>query len=139
MVGVEDVDPARSAAERLAELTGVRRHRAVVVLGSGWAPAADALGEPVATLPMTDLPGLRGARSAEGHRGTVASYDVGGVPTLVLFGRTHLYEGLGLGPVVHGIRTAAAAGCTTRRAHQRQRVAASPTGRSAGSCWCATT
>ena len=61
---------------------------------------------------MTDLPGFV-APVAEGHRGTIASYDVGGVPTLVLFGRTHLYEGHGLDPVVHGIRTAAAAGCTT--------------------------
>jgi purine-nucleoside phosphorylase len=112
VVGVEDVDPARSAAGRLAELTGVPRHRAVAVLGSGWAPAADAFGEPVASLPMTQLPGFV-APVAEGHRGTVASYDVGGVPTLVLFGRTHLYEGLGLDPVVHGLRTAAAAGCTT--------------------------
>jgi purine-nucleoside phosphorylase len=112
VVGVEDVDPARSAAERLAELTGVRRHRAVVVLGSGWAPAADAFGEPVATVPMTALPGFA-APVAEGHRGTIASYDVGGVPTLVLFGRTHLYEGLGLDGVGHGVRTAAAAGCTT--------------------------
>ena len=93
---------------------------------------------PLATLPMTDLPGFV-APVAEGHRGTVASYDVDGVPTLVLFGRTHLYEGLGLAPVVHGIRTAAAAGCTTAAAHQRQRVPASPTGRSAASCWCATT
>jgi purine-nucleoside phosphorylase len=109
---VEDVDPARSAAERLAELTGVPRHRAVVVLGSGWAPAAAAFGEPVASFPMTELPGFV-PPVAEGHRGTVASYDVGGVATLVLFGRTHLYEGLGLDPVVHGIRTAAAAGCTT--------------------------
>ncbi len=135
---MEDPDPARSAAERLAELTGVPRHRAVVVLGSGWAPAADALGEPVATLPMTDLPGFV-APVAEGHRGTVASYDVGGVPTLALFGRTHLYEGLGLGPVVHGIRTAAAAGCTTRGAHQRQRRRSATTGRSVASSWCATT
>ena len=112
VVRVVDPDPARSAAARLAELTGVPRHRAVVVLGSGWAPAAEALGEPLATLSMTDLPGFV-APVAEGHRGTVASYDVDGVPVLVLFGRTHLYEGLGLAPVVHGIRTAAAAGCTT--------------------------
>jgi purine-nucleoside phosphorylase len=33
------------------------------------------------------------------------------VATLVLSGRTHLYEGHGLRPVVHGIRAAAAAGC----------------------------
>jgi purine-nucleoside phosphorylase len=102
----------RSAAEQLAHLTGVPRHRAVVVLGSGWAPAAEAFGEPVASLPMTDVPGFL-APTAEGHRGTLASYDVGGVPTLVLFGRTHHYEGHGLEPVVHGIRMAAAAGCTT--------------------------
>jgi purine-nucleoside phosphorylase len=60
---------------------------------------------------MTDVPGFV-APAAEGHRGTIASYDLGGVPALVMFGRTHLYEGLGLRPVVHGIRTAAAAGCT---------------------------
>ena len=105
------VTAATAAAQRLAELTGVPRHRAVVVLGSGWAPAAAAFGTPVASLAMTDLPGFV-SPTAEGHPGTVASYDVGGVPTLVLCGRTHLYEGLGLAPVVHGVRTAAAAGCT---------------------------
>ena len=29
----------------------------------------------------------------------------------MFLGRTHLYEGLGVRPVVHGVRTAAAAGC----------------------------
>ena len=38
------------------------------------------------------------------------------MPTLVLTGRTHLYEGHGLRPVVHGIRTAAAAGLLVRAA-----------------------
>jgi purine-nucleoside phosphorylase len=83
----------------------------VVVLGSGWAPAAAAFGTPIASFAMTDLPGFV-APTAEGHPGTVASYDVGGVPTLVMCGRTHMYEGLGLAPVVHGVRTAAEAGCT---------------------------
>jgi purine-nucleoside phosphorylase len=32
---------------------------------------------------------------------------------LVLLGRTHLYEGHGVGPVAHGVRTIAAAGCRT--------------------------
>jgi purine-nucleoside phosphorylase len=81
------------------------------VLGSGWGPAAHAFGEPVATCAMAEVPGFL-APTAEGHRGTLASYDVDGVPTLVLSGRTHLYEGHGLRPVVHGVRTAAAAGCT---------------------------
>ena len=108
----EPVTLAQDAAERLSTLTGVPRHDAVVVLGSGWGPAADAFGGPRRAFAMTELPGFL-APVAEGHRGTVASYDVGGVPTLVLFGRTHLYEGHGLGPVVHGVRTAAAAGCRT--------------------------
>jgi purine-nucleoside phosphorylase len=104
-------ESAEQAAERIADLTGVARHRALVVLGSGWGPAADGFGEPVARFAMTDVPGFL-PPTAEGHRGTVASYDVGGVPTLVLSGRTHLYEGHGLRPVVHGVRAAAAAGCT---------------------------
>jgi purine-nucleoside phosphorylase len=101
---------AEQAAERLAELTGIERHDAVVVLGSGWGPAADSFGEPVAAFPMTEVPGFL-APVAEGHRGTIASYDVDGTATLVLSGRTHLYEGHGLRPVVHGVRAAAAAGC----------------------------
>ena len=40
-----------------AELTGVPAHRAGVVLGSGWGPASDALGEPLATLPMAEVTG----------------------------------------------------------------------------------
>jgi purine-nucleoside phosphorylase len=111
---VSDGDPhalAARAAERIAEITGVERHRVVVVLGSGWAPAAAAFGEPLAGCAMTEVPGFL-APTAEGHRGTLTSYDVDGVPTLVLSGRTHLYEGHGLRPVVHGVRTAAAAGCT---------------------------
>jgi purine-nucleoside phosphorylase len=105
-----DVDLTRVAADRVAELSGVPRHDALVVLGSGWSPAAEAFGVPVADVPMTDVPGFL-APTAEGHRGRIASYDVGGVATLVLAGRTHLYEGHGLGPVVHGVRVAAAIGC----------------------------
>jgi purine-nucleoside phosphorylase len=103
-------EDAALAAERIAELTGVRRHEALVVLGSGWGPAADAFGDPVATVAMTDVPGFL-TPTAEGHADLIGSYDLGGVATLVLHGRTHLYEGHGLRPVVHGVRTAAAAGC----------------------------
>ena len=98
------------AARVLGERTGHTRHDAVVVLGSGWGPAADAFGEPSTVFPVTDLPGFL-APVAEGHRGEVRSYDVNGAAVLVLLGRTHLYEGHGPGPVVHGVRTAAAAGC----------------------------
>lgn len=97
------------AAARIADLTGTAAHDALVVLGSGWGPAADALGEPVAAFAMTDVPGFL-APAAEGHAGEIRSCRVGGLRVLVLLGRTHLYEGHGLDPVVHGVRTAAAAG-----------------------------
>ncbi len=102
-------DDARRAADRIAELTGRATHDAVVVLGSGWGPAADAFGAPVAAFPMTAVPGFL-APVADGHTGEIRSCLVDGVPTLVLLGRTHLYEGHGLRPVVHGVRTARAAG-----------------------------
>ena len=47
---------ARVAAERLQELTGVERHDVALVLGSGWLPAVDALGEATAEIATTDLP-----------------------------------------------------------------------------------
>ena len=61
-------------------------------------------------LPMVDLPGFVPPTVA-GHVGTVRSMPVGDRNVLVLLGRTHLYEGHGVGAVVHGVRTAAAAGC----------------------------
>ena len=61
---------------------------------------------------MTDVPGFL-APTAEGHVGEIRSYDVGGVADLACLGRTHLYEGHGLVPVVHGVRTAYRAGVRT--------------------------
>ena len=103
-------DLARAAADALAELTGVPRHDVALVIGSGWAPAVDALGEPTAEIATTALPGFA-PPAVEGHPGLVRSVRVGDRQLLVLLGRTHLYEGRGVRPVVHGVRTAAAAGC----------------------------
>lgn len=100
---------AQQSADRIAELTGRSSHEAAVVLGSGWGPAAAGLGEPDTSFAMTHLTGFL-APVAEGHVGEVRSHDVNGVATLVFMGRTHLYEGHGPWPVVHAIRTAAAAG-----------------------------
>ncbi|WP_292606605.1 purine-nucleoside phosphorylase [Nocardioides sp. REDSEA-S30_B4] len=72
---------ADDAAARLAELTGVERHDVALVLGSGWLPAVD------------------------------ASVRAGDRQLLVFLSRTHYYEGKGVEAVVHGVRTAAAAGC----------------------------
>jgi purine-nucleoside phosphorylase len=108
--GALPTDLATEAARVLADRTGVPSHDAAVVLGSGWLPAADALGEVVAELGTTDLPGFAPPAVA-GHAGRIRSVRAGERHLLVFLGRTHLYEGRGVRAVVHGVRTAAAAGC----------------------------
>lgn len=112
-------DLAAAAAARLAELTGIGRHDVALVLGSGWAPAAELLGETVAEIPADQIPGFT-TSTIPGHVGTLRSVRIDtapGTPTgvkhaLVLGSRTHYYEGRGVRAVVHGVRTAAAAGCS---------------------------
>jgi purine-nucleoside phosphorylase len=87
-------------------------HDVAVVMGSGWAPAADAFGAAEASVAIGELPGFA-APTAVGHGGEVRSVRVGERRVLLFLGRTHLYEGRGVAPVVHGIRTAAAAGVKT--------------------------
>jgi purine-nucleoside phosphorylase len=108
---------AEQAASRLADLTGVARHDIALVLGSGWLPAAEALdptGENSTELDATDLPGFSAAAVA-GHSGKVRSIRLPGTNgdrnLLAFLSRTHYYEGRGVEAVVHGVRTAAAAGC----------------------------
>jgi purine-nucleoside phosphorylase len=103
---------AQQAADRLAELTGVERHDVALVLGSGWLPAVDGLGEATAEIDTTDLPGFSAAAVA-GHSGKIRSVRSGDKNLLVFLSRTHFYEGKGVRAVVHPIRTAAAAGCHT--------------------------
>jgi purine-nucleoside phosphorylase len=103
---------ADEAAAALARATRVLHHDVALVLGSGWLPAAEALGRPTADISVTDLPGFT-APVAAGHSGRVRSVPVGGKRVLVLLGRTHYYEGKGVAPVVHGVRTAVAAGART--------------------------
>lgn len=100
---------AQEAATALAQCSGVPAHDVAVVLGSGWRPAADALGTPNAEMPITALPGFT-APQVTGHAGTIRSVHVGRQQVLVLLGRTHGYEGHGVAQVVHGVRTACAAG-----------------------------
>ena len=106
----DPVGAAAEAARVLATRTGVARHDVAIVFGSGWAPAADALGEPSHELPQRDLPWFA-PPAAEGHAGTVRSLAVGEHRVLAFLGRSHLYEGRGVEPVVHPVRTAVAAGC----------------------------
>lgn len=105
---------ATQAASEIAERTGFATHDIALVMGSGWVTAIDALGEPVYECNAEDLTGFL-PPAVEGHSGKVRSYEItdGGktVRALVFLGRTHLYEGKGMEPVVHGVRTAVKAGC----------------------------
>jgi purine-nucleoside phosphorylase len=99
---------ARAGAEAIRERLG--EHRVAVVLGSGWADVVPMLGEEVGRVPMPELPGFP-APAVEGHSGMAHSVSVGGVPALVLAGRSHLYEEHPPTTVVHGVRAAVLSGC----------------------------
>ena len=67
---------AAEAAKVLVEATGVEKHDVVLVLGSGWAAAADGLGDVVADVGLDDLPGFP-APKVLGHRNLARSVSVG--------------------------------------------------------------
>ncbi|WP_428847034.1 purine-nucleoside phosphorylase [Rhizohabitans arisaemae] len=104
---------AGAAANSLRERAGVDSFDVALVMGSGWLPAADAIGEVAAEMAVTELPGFAPPAVA-GHAGRVrATVTASGKNVLIFLGRTHLYEGRGVDPVVHNVRTAAAAGVRT--------------------------
>ncbi|VEG44605.1 purine nucleotide phosphorylase [Mycolicibacterium flavescens] len=103
---------AVESAVALAERTGVDRHDVAVVLGSGWAPAVERLGDPVAVVPVAELPGFA-PPTAEGHGGQVLSMRIADHRVLVFVGRIHPYEGHDLRHVVHPVRAACASGVHT--------------------------
>lgn len=104
-------DLAAQAADTLRSRVGGADIDLALVMGSGWLPAADVLGPTEAELPADELPGFS-APAVEGHGGTIRIVRVGDRRVLVFLGRTHLYEGRGVASVVHGVRTAAAAGAS---------------------------
>ena len=111
------VDPfavAAAAAEAIAEHSGSPRHDVALVLGSGWGQTADLIGETVATIENAAVPGFAKAAVA-GHSSVMRSVAIDGTDrrALVFGTRTHFYEGRGVRSVVHAVRTAAAAGCST--------------------------
>lgn len=104
---------AREAAAQLAEATGVERHDIALTLGSGWAQAADLIGEELASIPGTEIVGFS-KPALTGHVGTIRSIRLAdGRHALVIGARTHFYEGHGVRRVVHSVRTAAATGAST--------------------------
>jgi purine-nucleoside phosphorylase len=91
----DPIGTAEKAAKAIAKITGKAKHDVALVMGSGWISAADALGSPTHEFP-----------------GKLRSYKLSnGSNALVFLGRTHFYEGLGMEPVAHAVRTAVKAGC----------------------------
>lgn len=109
----EPWDLAAAAAGALVELLGVQP-RAVVVLGSGWQGAAQSVGPAVGELELDAVPGFVEPTSVSHlHRARLVELPVadgGSLPTLVLLGRPHLFEGHDPATVVHPVRAAVLAG-----------------------------
>ncbi len=108
-MSTEDLRTAQRAADELRQRTGVDSYAAAFVMGSGWGPAADALGEVVAEVETSALSGFQ-QPGVSGHSGRIRVVRSGDRDLLVFLGRSHLYEGHGTAAVAHGVRTAVAAG-----------------------------
>ncbi len=103
---------AEASAAALKKLAGVPHFDAAVVLGSGWLAAADAIGAPEREIALADLGGFPPPTVA-GHAPAVRYLVKGDLNVLLFLGRVHMYEGHAPHTVVHGVRTAIAAGCRT--------------------------
>jgi len=103
-------DLADTAAQELLRRFGIDRLDLAFVLGSGWSSAGVALGEELGRCDLAELTGFS-SPAVPGHGGALRLLrTANGKLAAVLTGRTHLYEGRGVAAVVHGVRTAAAAG-----------------------------
>jgi purine-nucleoside phosphorylase len=87
---------AEEAAAAVAKATGVLHHDVALIMGSGWVPAADRLGAATSDVDVSTLPGFS-TPVVVGHAGRIRSIPIGDKRALVLLGRTHLYEGRGVG------------------------------------------
>jgi purine-nucleoside phosphorylase len=103
---------AEESAAALRERTGTDRFDVAVVLGSGWQAAADAIGRAEVEVALGGLPGFK-QPSVKGHTPSVRYIKRDQLRVLLFLGRIHLYEGHEPQAVVHGVRTAVAAGCRT--------------------------
>jgi len=115
-LNVEGANPfeiAQEAAAQIAKISGIQNHDIALTLGSGWAKAADLIGETVSEIPGSEIIGFS-KPAVVGHVGTIRSIRLpNGKHALVIGARTHFYENHGVRSVVHSVRTAAATGAKT--------------------------
>lgn len=108
--GTDPFEMAAEAAEVIRQKSGIENHDIALTLGSGWAKAADLIGETVSEIPAHEVPGFS-KPAVVGHVGTLRSIKLpSGKHALVIGARTHFYENHGVRAVVHSVRTAAKTG-----------------------------
>jgi purine-nucleoside phosphorylase len=101
---------AKLAAAAILERFDIPHVDVAFVLGSGWSAAADDLGELIGSCELAELPGCAPPTVAgHGEELRIVSTSRGKIGA-IFTGRTHLYEGFGVDQVVHGVRSAVAAG-----------------------------
>lgn len=113
MIEDNPFEAATQAAEVIRRHSGIDTYDIALVLGSGWGAAATLIGQTIDALPASEVPGFT-APAVEGHGAELTTIRVEGSEkiALVLGSRTHFYEGRGTAAVAHGMRTAAALGCS---------------------------
>lgn len=97
-----------SAVAAIREHASGEIPRVALQLGSGLNDIAEAI-ENAVVISYEDIPGFP-LPTVEGHAGRLLIGDIDGAPVLCLQGRVHFYEGTGLAPAVHMIRTLKALG-----------------------------
>lgn len=101
---------AKIAATAILERFDIPQVDVAFVLGSGWSAAADDLGQLIGSCELAELPGCA-PPTVVGHGGSLRIVSTStGKLAAIFTGRTHLYEGFGVDQVVHGVRSAVAAG-----------------------------
>jgi purine-nucleoside phosphorylase len=101
---------ALQASKEIRRQTGINSFDIALTLGSGWAKAAELVGETVSEIDASEVPGFS-ASGVPGHTGTIKSIALpNGKHALIIGARTHFYEDKGVRAVVHSVRTSAACG-----------------------------
>lgn len=104
-----DRTPADDAVDVLRQQLPGFQPRVALVLGSGLGALADRITDAL-TIPYGDLPGFP-ISTVQGHAGELVCGRLGGLPVLCMKGRSHFYEGKGIGVMTSAIRTFKLIGC----------------------------
>lgn len=100
---------ASSAAANIVRATRPDAYRVALILGSGLGGLADRV-EDAARLPYGELPGFP-VSGVSGHAGALVAGRLGGLPVLVLAGRSHYYEHGDAAVMRVALETVAELGC----------------------------